>query len=307
MANTFTTPYNVKAAQKALKSDNIACQVTKSGAIYASNGFVMFKMNADEYDAIVRPIVGRDPGDWRLRNGELTDLGQFDAERVWTNAVNESENSTPVQHFRAAFETGTPGKNYTAFYSPDSGAVCVYNAAYIAAITDKNGTVCDARAAKSLSPLIIYIGTEPFAMIMPISLARTPDGANVENAVRAYFNAPEAPAASDADTAAEIDRLRGLLKEANERAEKFMNERDAAERRTATSPASHAPIAPAAPNAQTVAERFIHLDGVKIEIKGETTHAPVIWLTGDTEKHTDELKQAGAKWSRKRQAFYVCA
>lgn len=40
-------------------------------------------------------------------------------------------------------------------------------------------------------------------------------------------------------------------------------------------------------------------------IKGAQTSAPVVWLTGDTDKHADEINAAGAKWSGKKSAFYV--
>ena len=45
--------------------------------------------------------------------------------------------------------------------------------------------------------------------------------------------------------------------------------------------------------------------GVTATIKGAQTAAPVVWLAGDTEKHADAIKAAGAKWSNKKSAFYV--
>ena len=57
--------------------------------------------------------------------------------------------------------------------------------------------------------------------------------------------------------------------------------------------------------AEIIAARFTGLDGVTATIKGAHTAAPVVWLSGDTDKHADEIKAAGAKWSGKRSAFYV--
>lgn len=57
--------------------------------------------------------------------------------------------------------------------------------------------------------------------------------------------------------------------------------------------------------AEIIAARFTGLDGVTATIKGAHTAAPVVWLSGDTDKHADEIKAAGAKWSGKRSAYYV--
>ena len=57
--------------------------------------------------------------------------------------------------------------------------------------------------------------------------------------------------------------------------------------------------------AEIIAARFTGLDGVTTTIQGAHTASPVVWISGDTDKHADEIKAAGAKWSGKRSAFYV--
>lgn len=47
------------------------------------------------------------------------------------------------------------------------------------------------------------------------------------------------------------------------------------------------------------------MDGVTVTIKGAQTTSPVVWLTGDTDPHADEIKAQGGKWSNKRGAYYV--
>lgn len=73
-------------------------------------------------------------------------------------------------------------------------------------------------------------------------------------------------------------------------------------------PVGLAPAAQSAPEPKTAAEliaqRWQAVEGLDVTIKGAQTAAPVIWLTGDTEAHADEIKQAGGKWSAKRSAFY---
>ena len=48
-----------------------------------------------------------------------------------------------------------------------------------------------------------------------------------------------------------------------------------------------------------------NIAGVTTTIKGAQTAAPVVWLAGDTERHADAIKAAGAKWSSKKSAYYV--
>ena len=57
--------------------------------------------------------------------------------------------------------------------------------------------------------------------------------------------------------------------------------------------------------AELIAARFADLAGVTATIKGAQTAAPVVWLAGDTERHADAIKAAGAKWSSKKSAYYV--
>ena len=57
--------------------------------------------------------------------------------------------------------------------------------------------------------------------------------------------------------------------------------------------------------AELIVSRFADLDGVTATIKGAQTAAPVVWLSGDTERHADAIKAAGAKWSNKKSAYYV--
>ncbi len=54
-----------------------------------------------------------------------------------------------------------------------------------------------------------------------------------------------------------------------------------------------------------IAARLDALDGVTTTIKGAQTATPVIWITGDTDRHADALTAAGAKWSNKKSAYYV--
>ena len=74
---------------------------------------------------------------------------------------------------------------------------------------------------------------------------------------------------------------------------------------TLRSPGSHAPAAEPKTAAELIASRWSNVDGVTVTIKGAQTTSPVVWLTGDTDPHADEIKAQGGKWSNKRGAYYV--
>lgn len=95
-----------------------------------------------------------------------------------------------------------------------------------------------------------------------------------------------------AEQAAELDKLRAELDELH----------NATEAATVEQPAAPVDVKSAA---EVIAARFAELDGVRPVIKGATTSAPVVWLDGETEKHADAIRAAGAKWSGKRNAYYI--
>lgn len=46
------------------------------------------------------------------------------------------------------------------------------------------------------------------------------------------------------------------------------------------------------------------MDGLTATIKGATTAAPVVWLSGDTKPHAKAIEADGGKWSGKKNAYY---
>ena len=66
-----------------------------------------------------------------------------------------------------------------------------------------------------------------------------------------------------------------------------------------------APAAEPKTAAELIASRWSNVDGVTVTIKGAQPTGPVVWLTGDTDPHADEIKAQGGKWSNKRAAYYV--
>ena len=136
---------------------------------------------------------------------------------------------------------------------------------------------------------------------------------NAARAIRAFFT----EAAEDNTKTDEADKLRAELVQAQEEAAalrgdlyRAANEIDELKNKLAElhetkteQPAEQKPEPKTA--AELIAARFADLAGVTATIKGAQTAAPVVWLAGDTERHADAIKAAGAKWSSKKSAYYV--
>lgn len=136
------------------------------------------------------------------------------------------------------------------------------------------------------------MGDEPLALVLPIK--PEPKAAR---AVKAYF------AECDNDATAEADKLRAELAQAQNELSAVRGDLNRATNKIAELEAQQAAPAAEQPEPKTAAEliaaRFADLAGVTTTIKGAQTAAPVVWLAGDTERHADAIKAAGAKWSNK--------
>lgn len=140
-------------------------------------------------------------------------------------------------------------------------------------------------------------------MILPI---RIDD--KISRAVKAYFTQPDDNAGNADERRAELrDKLAAAEAEcAALRAELDKSKaaqaaaEQAAQRANETAPAAEPKTA-----AELIASRWSNVDGVTVTIKGAQTTSPVVWLTGDTDPHADEIKAQGGKWSNKRGAYYV--
>ena len=169
-----------------------------------------------------------------------------------------------------------------------------YNAKFIAALTPS----ATLRATGAISAAVAYVGGEPLALVLPIK--PEPKAAR---AVKAYF------AECDNDATAEADKLRAELAQAQNELSAVRGDLNRATNKIAELEAQQAAPAAEQPEPKTAAEliaaRFSDLAGVTTTIKGAQTAAPVVWLAGDTERHADAIKAAGAKWSSKKSAYYV--
>lgn len=291
--------YTSEASKVLKSSQRVVCSVTDDGTIYVSNGYFIFKMDAREYAAIVQPVVHCEPGNWRIDDGNKRD-DDFHAAQYFDDAVKAVTESDILARCPLTLDANKiPAACY---YQAAADFAAFYNVKFISSLHSD----VTFRAPRAISPAVAYIDGEPFAMIMPIK----PED-NATRAVKAYFTKP-----NNDNPNGEADKLRTELAAANDKLAQanalIAQLREQIAQQTAAqapAPAQHEAPQPTSDEPKTAAEliaaRFAGMAGVTATIKGAQTTAPVVWLSGDTDKHADAIKAAGAKWSNKRAAFYV--
>lgn len=308
----FTGSFTTDATKAMKKANRLVCRTDKDGTIYVTDGCTAYKMALFEYAAIVQPVACCEAGNWSIQNGEKNEESTFDLMKVFRDSVKSTNEAAALERCPL---TLTTGKNRTAaaYYNAEKDFVALYDTLYISALCPG----FTLRATGSTSAAVAYSGDEPFALILPIR----PDD-KTTRAVKAYFNQSD-----DTGNTNEVDKLRAELvrlqdkltrsetgaaaleERVQQQADELEALRAAAEHNDTAQGETGNEIQPTPADAKTaaeiIAERFASMDGVTATIKGAHTTAPVVWLSGDTDKHADAIKAAGAKWSGKKSAFYV--
>lgn len=279
-----TIGHYTTAATKTLKgSARIICHTTDDGEIYVSNGYVLYKLTPAEYAALVQPVTCCEAGRWTIdKNGKYD--SDNDLHKLFSGIVQTTANTAPMTPCPLTIQHG---KDTLSSYYDATGFAAFYNTLYISAL-------CPDATLQTTSPLsaaMVSLDNEPFAVILPVR----PD-AQISRAVKAYFTT-----ANDQPTD-EADKLRADLLHAKNEISELRQKvtHQAAELRKAKTEQPEPK-----PTAEQIAARFSALDGIMATIKGAQTATPVVWLSGDTTAHADELTAAGAKWSNKKAAYYV--
>lgn len=296
-------------ASKALKgSQRLICRTSKDGVAYVTNGCTAYKMFPHEYAAIVQPVTCCEAGNYSIQNGEKRDEVDFNLEKTFLDAVKAANDTGDMARCPLVL-TLDKKRTAAAYYNAEKDFVALYDTRYISALAPS----FTLRAPSSTAAAVAYSSGEPVALVLPI---RPDDKAT--RAVKAYFTQAAENKTDEASEAeqlrAEIARLQDKLNRA-ETGAAALEERvqeQAAELEALRTTAEHnetadepKPATNAKSAAEIIAQRFASMDGVTATIKGAQTAAPVVWLSGDTEKHADAIKAAGAKWSGKKSAYYV--
>lgn len=282
-------------ATKALKgSDKIICRTADDGTIYVTTSCFLYKMTGAEYAAAVQPVTCCEPGNWTITNGEKQDGTTFDAVMIFTDAIKAAENAGTLT--RCPLDLDTEKVLAWSYHNSNKDFASFYDHKFITALHP----AATFRAAGATSAAVAYIDGEPFALILPIK--PEPKAAR---AVRAYFTEAAADKIREelTDAQNEIAQADAVIKQLRAEIAQQAAELETLRSVPQAEPVNGKPEPKTA--AELIASRFADLEGVTATIKGAQTAAPVVWLAGETEKHADAIKAAGAKWSNKKSAFYV--
>lgn len=316
--------YFTKKAAQALKGDRIMCRTYDDGkTIYLCNGYVLYKCTSVDYEAIFRPALGRDPGDWSYNKGvDAVSPCDWDAAGMMEKSAHDATHKME----RVALEFVNGGKPAAAAIAEDRSFTALYNPAFLEAVEN-----CDLFSAGKVNAAIYSREGDPVALIMPVKISEAQD-----RTIRAFVDAPEKE-----DRPADNDKIRALEAEKDAetaRADALEQERNAAQDRAAALESELAKVREeleqarkeAAPvdrsrlaelveaaaadyKAEQAAQELtpaqkavarVEALGLTATIKGAKTASPVVWINGG-EDRAEDLKKAGAVWSGKRGAFYI--
>lgn len=314
------------ALTRSLKiTERLHCRVNEeTRAVYVCNGYFLVKLDRTEYDALVRPVTQRKAGNFVIENGEQVPNEPLDMEKLLADAAQEAAHELTPAPF--LFDPGVKGvkSKIAAYYSESGDFVAGFNSDYAAIIAPS----LPRKSKNPTSPMVVFRGDEPQAMILPVRLGSPEKPSRVPAAVRAFFtDKPEESAdeklkrarkdrdeweqmarrleaervglertISDlqkvlADKTAEIEALTDRL---NAQPDPQPQE-EAAEAQQEQTPAD---------KAAALVETLAALDGITATVKGAQTAAPVVWLTGEADAHKEKIEAMGGKWSNKRGAWY---
>lgn len=314
------------ALTRSLKiTERLHCRVNEeTRAVYVCNGYFLVKLDRTEYDALVRPVTQREAGNFVIENGEQVPNEPLDMEKLLADAAQEAAHELTPAPF--LFDPGVKGvkSKIAAYYSESGDFVAGFNSDYAAIIAPS----LPRKSKNPTSPMVVFRGDEPQAMILPVRLGSPEKPSRVPAAVRAFFtDKPEESAdeklkrarkdrdeweqmarrleaervglertISDlqkvlADKTAEIEALTDRL---NAQPDPQPQE-EAAEAQQEQAPAD---------KAAALVETLAALDGITATVKGAQTAAPVVWLTGEADAHKEKIEAMGGKWSNKRGAWY---
>jgi len=315
------------ALTRSLKgTERLHCRIDEeSKDIFVCNGYFLVKLNTLEYDALVRPITQRDAGNYILNADGTTSPDPLEMGKLLTDTAREAAHSLTPAPFIVAPSDKRSKATISPYYSESGDFVAGFNSDY-AAIIDPS---LPRKSKGAISPMVVFSGDEPQAMILPVRLDETKS--RVPAAVRAYFTDKPQEAADEklARARKERDDLELLVRQlesqrdAVERAHgqeitRLQNTIDAkneqiealTERLNVQPEAQPAPVEEAQPEqtpadkAAALVEKLAALEGITATVKGAQTAAPVVWLTGEADAHKDKIEAMGGKWSAKRGAWY---
>ena len=308
------------------KSARVICQPDESGVIYITDGHLLAVVTPEEYTRFIQPATQRPAGDYEIC-GSLDKPRTVDIKRLFTDHLRRLDASAPLEF--APLTIQADRLEITAAYCREKDFVSIFDRALTACFDSVSF-----RAEGAKSPALLIADDIPVGLILPI----LPKPA-ISRTARAYFDAPDAPAAPDAQ--AQIDSLRAQIaqleaacKAKSQQADQWHDAFQAQEQRSAAlqgqlehtranmaavvedksrlarqlqaAQAAQPATVEAAPQpAAALAENLSRIPGATVKIAGENSRAPVIWITAADPDAAEAIRRAGGRWAEKKSAFYI--
>lgn len=314
------SPFNSNLTRALKGSQNrLHCNVDADGMIYVCNGYFAVKLDRAEYDALVRPVTQRDPGNWVLSEYGETGPDPINLVEILHNAARDAAHAIAAAPL--LFDVCKKGKGSTApqlvgYYSETGGFVSAFNSAYASIVSP----ALERKSGGSVSPMVVYSAESPIALILPVKISDKP---HIIRTVRAWFvednqaqndKAVEAlrrdneqlrqdyaKAHIDAESLRrQVEELQAMLTAKNDQITALTDRINAQ-----PDPQEAAEDPQPQDKAAALVEKLSILPNVTATVKGAQTASPVVWLSGDTDAHKEEIEAMGGKWSGKRAAWYI--
>lgn len=309
------------------KSARVICQPDESGVIYITDGHLLAVVTPEEYTKFIRPATQRPAGDFEIRDGQETPR-TVDVKRLFSDHLRHLDASAPLEFAPVTFRADR--LEIAATYCREKDFVSIFDRALTACFDSVSF-----RAADAKSPALLIADDVPVGLILPIR-----PQPSISRAARAYFDAPDAPAAQDAQAQidslrAQVAQLEAVCKAKAQQADQWHDAFQAQEQRAAALQgqlehtkanmaavvedksrlarqleAVQAATVGAAPQptpkpAATLAENLSRIPGATVKIAGENSRAPVIWITAADPDAAEAIRRAGGRWAEKKSAFYI--
>lgn len=300
------TGFFTKAASKAIKADRMICREA-DGYNYVSNGYLIFKMTMEEYDAFIRPVAKCDPGNWWIDKNGKRELRkeEMDLSKLLKDAVAAAQGLKAANIAPYVFKLDSR-TNATGIYSYETDTTAFFNSVYLDSFIPE----ANCYITGSTKPAVFTVNNEAVGMVLPIRPSE-----KMIRSVKAYFTdeaQDEKPNKKDEtmksmkeaieNLAADNTRLAKELEQYKAKVQELIAQQNAQPEET--QPEADQEPEVEQPSAENPLDKFSNLPGTIATMKGEKTAHPVIWITGDTKPHAKTLKELGAKWSHKKTAWY---
>ena len=328
-------PAAVKRYFTAARKKSALFMQSADGVTYLSDGrAVVFARHPGEYDALIRPITGRDAGDWTFAPGRDPAPGTVDLVK-FVSPLTAGTVDAALTPMTADYK-GAPVR---LFWLPEKAAVMAVSSAMFDMVSYP-GSV-SYTAAGPLSGLLVKDAADvPAALFLPI---RLDNAAVFTRSVSALYAGTNDPVSELAAVKSELSAIKARLASAETIARDALAGERAAraaaktprKRFTIKRPAPVSPEKAASFDAPDLAPVFSEkatsgpakdenretvskseaisalLDLIRscpalaCEVHGAKSAAPIMWVSGDTRPYKELLKAAGFKWSPKKTAWWA--